>query len=229
MDEKKVVAVIVEGPSDEAALGGILKEYFSSAEVQFKVVHGDITSDNNTTADNVIKRINKLIEKIKETYGYQWDDFLQIIHLADTDGAFSKDCIREADVASIQYYEDHIDTADVVETKRRNTHKAQILLKLYSTGIVHDIPYRIYFNSCNLEHVLYNELRDFSDEEKERLSDDFSDRYEGKVREFIDFISGTDVTVPGTYKDTWKFIEKDNHSLQRYSNMYLIFADSVTK
>lgn len=31
MDEKKVVAVIVEGPSDEAVLGGILKEYSSSA------------------------------------------------------------------------------------------------------------------------------------------------------------------------------------------------------
>ena len=34
MNEKKVIAVIVEGPSDEAALGSILKEYFSSAEIQ---------------------------------------------------------------------------------------------------------------------------------------------------------------------------------------------------
>ena len=225
MNEKKVVAVIVEGPSDENALGGILKEYFSSAEVQFKVVQGDITSDNNTTKDNVIKRINELIKKLKETYGYQWDDFLQIIHLTDTDGAFSKDCICEADVDSIQYYEDHIDTADVVATERRNAHKAQILLKLYSTGKVHKIPYRIYFNSCNLEHVLYNELRDFSDEEKERRSDDFSDRYEGNVQEFIDFICGADVAVPGKYKNTWKFIEKDNHSLQRHSNMRLIFEE----
>ena len=28
MSEKKVIAVIVEGPSDENAIGGILKEYF---------------------------------------------------------------------------------------------------------------------------------------------------------------------------------------------------------
>lgn len=42
MNEKKVIAVIVEGPSEEAALGSILKEYFDSAEVQFVVVHGDI-------------------------------------------------------------------------------------------------------------------------------------------------------------------------------------------
>ena len=39
MNEKKVIAVIVEGPSDENAIGGILKEFFSSEEVQFAVVH----------------------------------------------------------------------------------------------------------------------------------------------------------------------------------------------
>ena len=43
MTEKKVVIFIVEGPSDEAALGTIMKEYFASNEVQFVVVHGDIT------------------------------------------------------------------------------------------------------------------------------------------------------------------------------------------
>ena len=40
VNEKKVVTVIVEGPSDENAIGGILKEFFSSEEVQFAVVHG---------------------------------------------------------------------------------------------------------------------------------------------------------------------------------------------
>ena len=38
MNEKKVIAVIVEGPSDEAALGYSLKEYLSSEEIQFVVV-----------------------------------------------------------------------------------------------------------------------------------------------------------------------------------------------
>ena len=53
MSEKKVVVVIVEGPSDENAIGGILKDYFSSEEVQFAVVHGDITSNDSTSIDNV--------------------------------------------------------------------------------------------------------------------------------------------------------------------------------
>ena len=90
MSEKKVIAVIVEGPSDENAIGGILKEYFSSEEVQFAVVHGDITSNDNTTSDNVINRINDLINGIKSKYGYNWDDFISVIHIADTDGALRK-------------------------------------------------------------------------------------------------------------------------------------------
>ena len=66
--EKKVVLVIVEGPSDENAIGGILKEYFSSKEVQFAVVHGDITSDINIKKDNIVSKIGDLVENIRSKY-----------------------------------------------------------------------------------------------------------------------------------------------------------------
>ena len=223
MSEKKVVAVIVEGPSDENAIGGILKEYFSSEEVQFAVVHGDITSDYDSTVDNVVAKVGNLIEVIQGRYGYQWEDFLRIIHIADTDGTFTKDCIHEAEVATIQYYEDHIECSNIVEAEKRNKHKAEIMYKLYSTGKIRDIRYRLYFNSCNLEHVLYNELKDFSDEEKEELSDEFAEKYDGRVQEFIKFISDDSIAVSGTYKETWKYIQKNKNSLQRHSNMHLIF------
>ncbi len=89
MSEKKVVAVIVEGPSDENAIGGILKEYFSTEEIQFAVVHGDITSDHNTKVDEVISKIDNLIAGIKSKYGYVWEDFNRIIHIADSNVAVS--------------------------------------------------------------------------------------------------------------------------------------------
>lgn len=225
MSEKKVIAVIVEGPSDENAIGGILKEYFSSEEVQFAVVHGDITSNESTTVDNVLKKIDDIIDGIKTKYGYHWEDFIKVIHIADTDGAFTRDCVIEADVEGIQYYEDHMESANVEATERRNKHKSEILFKLYSTGKVHNnIGYRLYFNSCNLEHVLYGVLKDFSDDEKEELSDEFAERYEGKVEDFISFISDEAIAVPGTYKATWRFMEKDKHSLEKHSNMHLIFT-----
>ena len=224
MSEKKVIAVIVEGPSDENAIGGILKEYFSSEEVQFAVVHGDITSNDLTTVDNVITKINELIDGIRTKYGYRWDDFVKVIHIADTDGVFTKNSVNESEVEGIKYYEDHMEGDNVEAIERRNKHKAEILFKLYSTGKVHDIGYRIYFNSCNLEHVLYGVLKDFSDEEKEEMSDVFAEKYDGNVNDFISFISDETVAVPGTYKTTWRFIEKEKHSLERHSNMHLIFT-----
>lgn len=223
MSEKKVVAVIVEGSSEEAALGSIMKEYFSEEEVQFVVVHGDITTDDYTSVDNIIIKINGLIDKVKQRYGYEVDDFLRIIHIADTDGVFTKDTIKSADVDSVQYYTDRIETNNVDYIKKRNAKKSEILSVLYMHGQVNGIRYQIYFNSCNLEHVLYNELREFSNEEKANLADDFAEKYEGKIDEFVTFISDKSIAVEGNYKQTWRFIEKEKNSLNRYSNMHLIF------
>lgn len=41
---RKVVLFIVEGPSDEAALGGIFTKIFNNAAVKFDVIHGDVTT-----------------------------------------------------------------------------------------------------------------------------------------------------------------------------------------
>ena len=135
----------------------------------------------------------------------------------------SDEDVKEADVEEVQYYENHIDAKNVNAIIDRNKRKGVILYKLRKTGKINGIPYRIYFNSCNLEHVLYCELKDFTDEEKQILSDDFADRYDGKVDEFIEFISDPVVAVPGTYQKTWDYIEKDKNSLNRHSNMHLIF------
>ena len=55
------------------------------------------------------------------------------------------------------------------------------------------------------------------------MADDFSDKYADDLGAFIKFISNLDIAIDGTYKDTWKFIQKDVNSLQRHSNMNLIF------
>lgn len=47
---KKVIFVIVEGPTDEDALSSVLKQIFSSAEVHFHVIHGDITTEDSVVA-----------------------------------------------------------------------------------------------------------------------------------------------------------------------------------
>ena len=225
MSEKKVVVFIVEGPSDEAAIGTIMKEYFSSNEVRFIVVHGDITLKGYVSNVNILNKINEQIEGVKSRYRYSQDDFIKIIHIVDMDGVYISDTdIVETDVEEIQYYEDHIDAKCANTIAERNKRKGDILYKLRKTGKINGISYRIYFNSCNLEHVLYGELKDYSDEEKQILSDDFADRYDGKVGEFVEFIFSENIAVQGTYQKTWDYIEKELNSLKRHTNMHLIFG-----
>mgnify|MGYP000825847095 CR=1 FL=1 len=50
---KKVIFVIVEGPTDKDALSSVLKQIFSSAEVHFHVIYGDITTEDAITANTV--------------------------------------------------------------------------------------------------------------------------------------------------------------------------------
>lgn len=223
MAEKLAVIVVVEGYSDMASVGTLLKEYFSSSETQFVITKGDITSRDGVTPANVITKLKAEIDKVRSRYGYQWKDITRIIHIADTDGTFTKNCVVEADVTSIQYYEDHMESSNVESTNKRNENKAEVMFKLYSTTKINNINYRLYFNSCNLEHVLHNALKDFSDDDKEEMSDAFAEKYKGHLPEFINFISDPAIAVPGTYRETWKFIEKDKHSLHRHTNMHLIF------
>ena len=55
------------------------------------------------------------------------------------------------------------------------------------------------------------------------MADDFAEKYEGKINEFIEFISDKPIAVEGSYKDTWKYIERGLNSLNRHSNMHKIF------
>lgn len=219
-----MIVFIVEGASDEAALGSVMKEYFSGDEVQFVVVHGDITLKDYVSADNIIIKINEQIESVKNKYRYCQEDFIRIIHIVDTDGVYIADTdVKEADEETVRYFEDYIETKNVNAVRKRNRQKGDILFKLRKTGKIKGIPYKIYFNSCNLEHVLYGKLKDFSDDEKQILSDDFADRYDGKVNEFIEFLSDSVIAVKGTYQKTWDYIEKERNSLKRHTNMHLIF------
>ena len=127
------------------------------------------------------------------------------------------------DIEGVRYYLDHIETKYPDYLIRKHTQKAEILSKLYSSGKINGVSYRIYFNSCNLEHVLFDELKDFTDEEKADMADDFAEKYEGKVEDFVEFISQEDLIAPGTFKQTWRFIEKEKHSLERFTNMHLMF------
>lgn len=229
--EKKVIVFIVEGASDKAALGTIIQEYFSSEKLEFVVIGGDITTDFSVSVENIVSKLNNLVQQTMEKYGYDPDDIIEIIHLADTDGAFvNSTFVKENKLATeILYFEDRMETDNVKSTISRNDRKKAALEKLFLTGHICDslkaggIKYRIYYNSCNLEHVLYGELKSYTDAEKIELADEFAEKYEDDINGFINFITNPEFAVLDSFKKTWMYIEKDNNSLKRHTNLGLIF------
>lgn len=57
MARRKVVFVIVEGPSDETALGITLNQVFDKESVYVHIMHGDITTRNGVTSQNIVSKI----------------------------------------------------------------------------------------------------------------------------------------------------------------------------
>ena len=214
---KSIIITIMEGESDKSALGILFSEFFNTDDVCFVLARGDITSKN------IITEIQKIIEEEKKKYNFQWRDVIRIIHIVDTDGAFTHNYVENKDLNDFLYYEDHIEAKSILAIEARNKQKSELMLKLYSTGKIRNIPYRVYYNSRNLEHVLHDILINLSDEEKQQLADDFSLKYEGHLQDFIEFVSSNRIAVSGSYKETWKFIQEGLNSLHRYSNMHQIF------
>ena len=84
MARKKIVFVIVEGPSEEDAVGAVLNRVFDTNLVHLEVCHCDLTSKRGTTADNICSRVCQVVKDYAKENRFKSEDFQQIIHLIDT-------------------------------------------------------------------------------------------------------------------------------------------------
>lgn len=225
MKTKKIVLFIVEGITDEMSLSLILSKLVQDSSVQFHVINQDITADFNSNCQNIIRKIDSQVKKfLAQNNGLKKTDIKEIIHLVDTDGAFIKEDFVKEDMNQEKTFYTH---NSIVTNKRdliveRNQRKSGILNKLYQTSHIGRIGYKVYFFSCNLEHVLHN-CPNTAYEKKRAYSYDFVDKYVGQESGFVDFLSENDFTTPGDYKETWQFIKEDCNSLNRYCNFHLYF------
>ena len=87
MARKKIVFVIVEGPSDEVALGVILNRLYKTSTIYVHIVYGDITTDRGVTATNIRSKIGDVVKQYALDNHYKKTDFEEIIHIVDMDGA----------------------------------------------------------------------------------------------------------------------------------------------
>lgn len=69
MARKKVVLVIVEGPSDDTALGIMLNQIYDKDSVHVHIMHGDITTRKGVHSDNIVAKIgNELYRTLYKSW-----------------------------------------------------------------------------------------------------------------------------------------------------------------
>lgn len=231
--EKRVVLILVEGPSDENALLEPMQAALdlaadgASHEARSLAFHCDVTTvlpftweTSFTVKERVRDTVRQfVIDRIATRHEYEWTDLDRIIHIVDLDGAFiPNERIVEGRCEGFTYGCDSIIAKNISEVIDRNARKSAAMLELA-------VPYSVYFMSRNLEHALYGSAREFSDEEKKRLSAAFGKKYRNDPKGFIELLQSEEVKVPGdTVKETWCYAQQSTNSLHRGSNLHLFFS-----
>ena len=217
---RKVVFVIVEGASDETALGIALNQVFDRESVHVHIMHGDITTRAGVNSQNIVAKVGNEVKAYATSNHYKSADFKQIIHIVDTDAAYLTEdkVLEDSACVELSYQDDGIHTNDVSKVIARNKQKTDNLYRLRNCGNIWGVPYRVYYMSCNLDHVLYDK-RNSTDEEKENDAYAFAKKYKNDVVAFMNYMCESAFSVKGDFKDSWEFIEQDMHSIERYTNL----------
>lgn len=225
---RKIVFVIVEGASDETALGIALNQVFDKESVYVHIMHGDVTTRTGINSQNIVAKLGDEVKAFASRNHYKASDFKQIIHIVDTDGAYLEDdkILEDEECTELSYQDDGIHTNDVNKVISRNGQKTENLYRLRTCGKIWGVSYRVYYMSCNLDHVLYDK-RNSTDEEKEDDAYAFANKYKNNVYAFMDFMCESDFSVKGDFKDSWEFIEKDVHSIERYTNLSICLSEEI--
>lgn len=222
---KKIILLLVEGPTDEDALALVYSKIVKEHDIKFDVLHTDITADEDMTVKYIEDRIKKEIDMYLQRNPFiKKSDILKVVQIIDTDGAFIPSAlVKQSDTGKTEYFESYIAAKNKDRLVRRNISKRGIVHRLVNSANVAGFPYEIYYFSRNIEHVLHNIENDLTDEEKEDLAFEIADQYSERPEDFLKLLYEADFYVSGTYKDTWKFIMENGNSLKRHCNMSVFF------
>lgn len=225
MSRKNVILMIVEGPSDEMALGVPMKAVFQNNKFMVYVVHGDITSERDSHPDNIVAKVGNRVKQFLKIQKFKHEDMERIIHIMDTDGVYIPEAniVYSENVEKVIYKSEGIYTSNVDGIIRRNKHKKANVARLAGEKSVMDIPYAAYYMSANLDHVLYDQ-QNSSDKEKQQNAAKFAIKYKNDAAGFVKFMRESDFAVVTDYKSSWKYIAEGLNSVNRHTNLGLALS-----
>lgn len=232
---RRAVFVLAEGPSDQAALEGVLAKVAEPLKLAVRVLQTDVTSLYGVDPRNIKRTVGDFVAAECTSSGYRPSDVACVAHVLDTDGAFVPDeAVRyKAGSDGVCYSLSSIECGDVAAIRDRNVRKRRNMLALSGLQKVRNsISYRAFFMSRNLEHALHGELF-VAAERKMELADRFDHRYRDDLAGFRAFVNEPTVacfpTVVGAPFDvrlraSWDYIAAEGccRSLERGSNLNLL-------
>lgn len=233
---KKFILFLVEGKNDEREIGAILHSpcfdrYREKYQVVFLPKGGDITAATGVSAKNIQQKLNDILLYFRRNgvpfSNIKVSEIQEFVQIVDMDGAFiPADHIVRGTSNSFYYTEDSIVTSNVDGAIGRNKKKAEILQKLSEIQQIGNVPYSVYYASCNMDHLLFNK-RTPAPNEKTGCAFSFIERCskDPSILEASIFKQG--VMAEGTYGESWTYITQDCNSLQRHTNINLFFDEKA--
>ncbi len=222
----KILFVICEGDSDDITLHRSLKNYFNNyiKNIIVEVTSGDLAYKDNINENNCIKSIEKIIDQHKKKNFLFCTDYIAIVHIIDTDGAFidDKSIIEDSSLYANKFCDNKLFTNNKEYFSKRFEKKRLIYKKLFETNIICGIKYYKFYFSRNLEHALYG-IENATLEQKIKLSNLFDKQYKLDALGFEKILRKTMNDIPNDYKESWNYIFSDSNSIKQCSNISIIF------
>ena len=231
---KKFLIFIVEGPHDEDEIGAILDtprfaDLAQKYDFRFIKTKGDITSDDKVKS--VRGELTKYVIDFRRRGGpypnIRLDDIQEVVQIVDLDGTFIPlDNIVKGEVMTYQYTDDSIIAKDADKGRHRNKQKAERIRQLvFDTDKIDNIPYSIYFVSCDMEHVLFN-IRKPDREQKNQLSEFFMEECKRNPQALDSSVFLPGVAAEGDYEESWiDIMQPSFDSLLRHTNLNVFLSD----
>ena len=223
---KKVILFLVEGGTDITSLELALEKLFKNLNVILYITKGDLTSNKDIKPMNIKSKLGEKIKEALDRKKLQSKDIIKVIHIMDTDGTYiNEKAIFYKDVESFFYSEDGIYYKDTEAVKKRNEKKREnlaVLIKL--SKVLRNVPYSIYYLSSNLEHLFHGVLN-CTKQEKEDLADKLEEDLYDSPEKLVEILE--EFKIDGSYIETWDYLKEGNNSMERCSNLHLIFKEDL--
>lgn len=235
--KSSIFILLTEEESDLCVADAFDECLGSRMRLQFQGVpaHGDITvSRINVSgvswpqAKNLAGTIKTIIkEESDRTHEFEMRDIIAVAQLTDLDGAY----IPDAAVIlgeKLRYLPDHIETPRPDDIKRRNQEKRRRMDMLRAWQSIRltrgaEVPYRLFYDSRNLEHALHGEAGDLTPPQKRDLSENLSEHAIADPGWFHELVTSPPVLHGHTeYHASWDWAAQGLNSLSRGSNIGLL-------